>query len=136
MARNSNQGVLMERITEIYVVLENKPSVLGEMCTQLAENGINIESIGVFHDAAKIYVSNLNKAVKVLDRLNYITELRDVLKVDLENKPGALAEITTKLGDEGINIEYCYGTLHRKGDSVSIIIDVSNIDRAMKVLQS
>ncbi len=124
----------MERITEIYVILENKPSVLGELCTCLADNEINIEAIGVFHDAAKIYVKTLNKAVKALTKCNYITELRDVLLVDLENKPGALAEMTTKLGDEGINIEYCYGTLARHGDAISVILDVNHIDRAEAVL--
>jgi hypothetical protein len=124
----------MERVTEIYVILENKPSVLGDLCSHLAENGINIDSIGVFHDTAKIVVSNLNKALKLLGKLNYITEQRDVLRIDLENRPGALAELTTKLGDEGINIEYCYGTLSRKGNAISVILDVSNIDRAIEVL--
>jgi len=124
----------MERVTEIYVILENKPSMLGNLCTQLAENGINIESIGVFHDTAKLIVSNLNKALKILARLNYITEQRDVLKIDLENKPGALAELTSKLGDEGINIEYCYGTLSRKGTEVSVVMDVSNIEAATALL--
>ncbi|MCJ7644738.1 MAG: ACT domain-containing protein [Candidatus Aminicenantes bacterium] len=124
----------MERVTEIYVILENKPSVLGDLCSHLAENGINIDSIGVFHDTAKIVASNLNKALKLLGKLNYITEQRDVLRVDLENRPGALAELTTKLGDEGINIEYCYGTLSRKGNAISVILDVSNIDRAVEVL--
>jgi hypothetical protein len=124
----------MERVTEIYVILENKPSVLGDLCSHLAENGINIDSIGVFHDTAKIVVSNLNKALKLLGKLNYITEQRDVLRVDLENRPGALAELTTKLGDEGINIDYCYGTLGRKGNAISVILDVSNIDRAIEIL--
>ena len=128
----------MERITEIFVLLDNKPSTLGDLCTYLAEEEINIESIGVFHDTAKLYVKNLNKAVKVLSkREEYANhELRDVLLVDLENKPGALAELTSKLGDEGINIEYCYGTLNRKGDKVSVILDVSNIDRAEQLLKS
>ena len=125
---------MIERITELYVILENKPSVLGDLCSFLAENEINIEAIGVFHDTAKLYVQNLNKAVKLLGKLNYIVELRDVLKVDLENRPGALADVTTKLGDEGINIEYCYGTLSRKGNQVSVIMDVSNIDRACQIL--
>jgi hypothetical protein len=125
---------MFERITELYVILENKPSVLGDLCSFLAENEINIEAIGVFHDTAKLYVQNLNKAVKLLGKLNYIVELRDVLRVDLENRPGALAEVTTKLGDEGINIEYCYGTLSRKGNLISVIMDVSNIDRAVQVL--
>jgi hypothetical protein len=125
---------MTERITELYVILENKPSVLGDLCSFLAENEINIEAIGVFHDTAKLAVQNLNKAVKLLGKLSYIVELRDVLKVDLENKPGALAEVTTKLGDEGINIEYCYGTLSRQGNTVSVIMDVSNVDRACQVL--
>lgn len=125
---------MTERITELYVILENKPSVLGDLCSFLAENEVNIEAIGVFHDTAKLAVQNLNKAVKLLGKLSYIVELRDVLKVDLENKPGALAEVTTKLGDEGINIEYCYGTLSRQGNTVSVIMDVSNIDRACQVL--
>lgn len=121
----------MERITEIFVVLENRPSVLGELCSRLAENDINIEAIGVFQDTAKLYVKNISKAMKVLSKWNYPTELRDVLLVELENKPGALAEVTTKLGNKGINIEYCYGTLSRKGDTVSVILDVSDISKAL-----
>jgi hypothetical protein len=128
----------MERITEIFILLDNKPSTLDNLCAYLAEEGINIEAIGVFHDTAKIYVKNLNKTVKALSkREEYANhELRDVLLVDLENKPGALAEITSKLGDEGINIEYCYGTLSRQGDMASVILDVSDIDRAEQILKT
>jgi len=127
----------MERITEIFVLLDNKPSTLGNLCTYLAEEEINVEAIGVFQETAKIYVKNLNKAVKALSkREEYANhELRDVLLVDLENKPGALAELTSKLGDEGINIDYCYGTLSRKGDTQSVILDVSNINRAEQILK-
>jgi hypothetical protein len=127
----------MERITEIFVLLDNRPSTLGNLCTYLAEEEINVDAIGVFHDTAKLYVKNLNKAVKALSkREEYAShELRDVLLVDLENKPGALAELTSKLGDEGINIDYCYGTLSRKGDAVSVILDVSNIDAAEQLLK-
>lgn len=125
----------MEKITEIFVVLENKPSTLGELCSYLAENDINIEAIGVFQDTAKLYVKNVSKAIKLLSKLNYTTEVRDVLKVELENRPGALAEVATKLGNKGINIEYCYGTLAHKGTETSVILDVSDIDRAMEILK-
>ncbi len=125
----------MERITEIFVVLENRPATLGELCSHMAENRINIEAIGVFQDTAKLYVKNVNKAIKVLDKLDYATELRDVLKVDLENRPGALAEVATKLGNKGINIEYCYGALSKKGNTTAVILDVSDVERALKVLK-
>lgn len=126
----------MERITEIFVVLENRPSTLGELCRDLNKNGINIESIGVFHDTAKLLVKNNTKALKVLNKLDYVSELRDVLRVDLENKPGTLAELTSKLGDKGINIEYCYGTFAQKENTISVILDVSDIDRAARILES
>ncbi len=125
----------MERITEIFVVLENRPATLGELCSHLAENRINIEAIGVFQDTAKLYVKNVNKAMKVLDKMDYTTELRDVLKVDLENRPGALAEVATKLGNKGINIEYCYGALSKKGNTTAVIMDVSDVDKALKILK-
>jgi len=125
----------METIAEIYVVLENKPGTLGELCSHLAENGINIEAIGVFQDTAKLYVKAVNKAVKLLTRLNYETELRDVLLVELENRPGALADVTSKLGNKGINIEYCFGTITKKGSKTSVILDVSDTDKAIKILK-
>jgi len=127
---------MVERITEIYVILENKPSQLGDLCSFLAENEINVDAIGVFHDTAKLVVQQLNKAVKLLTKLNYTTELREVLRVDLENRPGALAELTTKLGDEGINIDTATGTLSRKGNGVSVIMDVSNLERAVQILEA
>jgi hypothetical protein len=128
-------GENMEKITEIFVVLENRPSTLGELCSYLAENKVNIEAIGVFQDAAKLYVNNANKAMKVLSKADYTTDLRDVLKVELENRPGALAEVATKLGNKGVNIEYCYGTIAKKAGSTTVILDVSDLDRAMKILK-
>jgi hypothetical protein len=125
----------MEKITEIFVVLENRPSTLGELCSYLAENKVNIEAIGVFQDAAMLYVNNTNKAMKVLSKADYTADLRDVLKVELENRPGALADVASKLGNKGVNIEYCYGTLTKKAGSTSVILDVSDIDRAMEILK-
>ncbi|MFC2166229.1 hypothetical protein ACFLT2_14685 [Acidobacteriota bacterium] len=126
----------MERISEIFVVLENRPSTLGELCSHLSENEINVEAIGVFHDMAKLYVKNLSKATKLLKKLKYEIDIREVLKIDLENVPGALAEVASKLGNKGINIEYCYGTLSAKGKNAAVILDVSNIDKAIKILKS
>ena len=74
--------------------------------------------------------------MKTLSKLDYTTELRDVLLVQLENRPGALAEMATKLGNKGVNIEYCYGTLSKKKNSTAVIIDVSDIEKALKILSA
>ena len=128
-------GGEMEKVTEIFIVLENRPSTLGELCGHLAGNGINIESIGVFQDMAKIQVKNASKAVKILSKLGYVTEIRDVLKLELDNRPEAFAKVITKLGNKGINIEYCYATSTKNADSVAVVLDVSDIDRAIRILK-
>jgi len=125
----------MKRITELFVVLENRPGVLGDLCGHLAEHAVNIEAIGVFQDTAKLYVKKLKRAEDVLNRLNYTTDRRDVIKVDLENRPGSLAEISECLGRNGINIEYCYGSLAAKRKPASLILDVSDIDKALSLLK-
>jgi hypothetical protein len=42
--------------------------------------------------------------------------------------------LTTRLGNRGVNIEYCYGTLSRKGNITSIILDVSDVEKAAAIL--
>jgi len=125
----------MERISEIFVVLENAPATLGELCTHLAKNDINIESIGVFQDTAKLWIRNNKKAAKVLEDLNYATEVRQVLRMELKNQPGLLAKITTILGKKGINIESCIATSTKDAKKVAVIMDVSDIDRAIRILK-
>ncbi len=126
----------MERISEIFVVLENTPATLGELCTHLAKNDINIESIGVFQDTAKLWIRNNKKAAKVLEDLNYATEVRQVLRMELKNQPGLLAKITTTLGKKGINIESCIATSTKDAKKVAVIMDVSDIDRALRILRT
>ncbi len=125
----------MKKITEIFVVLENRPGVLGDLCAHLAEHNINLEAIGVFQDTAKLLVKDIKRTLDILNQLDYSAELRDVLKIDLEDRPGALADIATTLGRHNINIEYCYGILTKKGKPAAVILDVSDIEKAGDVLK-
>ena len=101
----------MEKITELFVVVENKPGALGDLLGCLGREKINIEAIGLFQDVAKLTVSNVDRAAKVLRQSNYQVELREVLRLYLDNKPGSFAMVVSRLGAAGINIDYCYGTV-------------------------
>jgi hypothetical protein len=125
----------MERITELFIVVENRPGALGELLGHLAKEKINIEAIGLFQDVAKISVSDVDLAMKALRRGNYQVELREVLRLDLDNKPGSFAFVASRLGRAGINIDYCYSTLSKGQKSAVVIIDVEDIDRATSVLE-
>ena len=125
----------MERIQELYVILEDKANALGELCELLAKNKINIETIGVFGDSAKLLVQNIEKTKKVLEKHNYTVEIRDVIRIELENKPGELSYLTSRLGHVGINIDYLFSSFKKGEATASVILDVSDINMAIKLFQ-
>jgi|SRR5712692_3223924 len=129
------QEVIMERITELFVVVDNSPGALGELLGHLAKEKINIEAVGLFQDIAKLSVSDVGRAMKALSRARYQVEQREVLRVDLDNNPGSFAFIASRLGTAGINIDYCYGTVGKGQKSAAVIIDVKDLDRAASVLE-
>jgi hypothetical protein len=125
----------MERIGELFVVVENRPSALGDLLGHLAKEKINIEAIGLFQDVAKLSVSDVDLALKALRSGKHQVEMREVLRLDLDNKPGSFAFVASRLGAAGINIEYCYCTVGKGQKSASVIIDVADLGRAMTVLE-
>ena len=125
----------MEKIKELFVVVENKPGALGELLGHLAKEKINIEAIGLFQDVAKLSVSDFDRAVSVLTRARYQVETREVLRLELSNKPGAFTFIVSRLGNAGLNIEYCYATVGKGQKTAAVIVDVKDLDRAMSLLE-
>lgn len=125
----------MEKISELFVVVENKPGALGDLLGCLGREKINIEAIGLFQDVAKLSVSDVDRAAKVLRQSNYQVELREVLRLYLDNKPGSFAMVASRLGSAKINIDYCYGTVGKGQKNASVMVDVEDLDGAMSVLQ-
>jgi hypothetical protein len=125
----------MEKITELFVVVENRAGALGELLGCIGREKINIEAIGLFQDTAKLSVSDVDRAVKVLRQHNYQVELREVLRLHLDNKPGSFALVVSRIGAAGINIDYCYSTVVTGQKNAAVIVDVEDIDRAMSVLK-
>lgn len=124
----------MEKITELFVVVENRPGALGELLGCIGREKINIEAIGLFQDVAKLSVSDVDRAAKVLRQHNYQVEMREVLRLHLDNKPGSFAMVVSRIGAAGINIDYCYSTVDTGQKNAAVIIDVEDLDRAMSVL--
>ncbi len=125
----------MEKVTELFVIVENRPGALGELLGHLNKEKINIEAIGLFQDIAKLSVSDVDRGMKALMRGNYQVERREVIRLNLDNKPGSFAFVVSRLGAAGINVDYCYGTVGKGQKTATVMLDVQDLDRAMSVLQ-
>ncbi len=125
----------MEKIKELFVILEDRPKALGEMLSVLAKEKIVIETMAAFVDSAKLIVKNIEKAQKALKAHNYAAEVRDVIRTRVDNKTKELAYITERIGHIGINISYIYGMTNPGEKDITLIMDVSDVETALSLFK-
>jgi len=126
----------MRKIQEVFVVLENRPGTIGELTRTLKKKNVAVYAIGVFADVARLCVSDPEKAIAGLKEQGYEVEIRDVLQVDLPNRIGVMMELTQKLGNAGINIEYLYGATEKNRVKGLVILEVDKPDLAMDIFHN
>jgi hypothetical protein len=99
--------------TNLTIELEDKPGTLAELGEALGGAGINIEGLcgyasggkGIVHllveDGAAARAALEGAAIDVQDE-------RDVVVVDIEDRPGALGLITRRLSNAGVSLNLAY----------------------------
>jgi len=122
------------------VFMVNKPGVLALALDEFAKAKINITAItmmdSVEHGVMRVVFEKPEKAREVLSRLNMPYNETDVLCVDLANRSGALAVVAEKLSRGHINISYAYCTAGGKGGRTTGVLKVSDVKKAMKLLEN
>ncbi|MBW1711495.1 MAG: ACT domain-containing protein [Deltaproteobacteria bacterium] len=135
---------------EISLFLKNVPGELGKLGTLLGDKNINIDALTIQDASAyvmelfkardsaefaliRLLVDQTDNAIDLLTQNDYIFDILPVIAVHLENKPGKLAEIATKLGEEGININYIYGSVAGPDDKSFFVFSPEDIELAAKV---
>jgi len=83
----------------------------------------------------RLLVDHTDKAVDLLSQNEYIFDIMPVIAIELENKPGTLAEITTKFGEEGININYVYGSVSSPDEKCLFVFCPEDIELAAKIFK-
>lgn len=121
------------------VFLVNKPGVLAQVCQALGEEKINIKALTLVdsqeHGVLRVVVENGTRAARLLRSLNVPITETDVLTVEMNNHPGAMADVCNRLGAEHININYAYCTAGVKGGKTVGIFKIGDLKRAQKILE-
>lgn len=127
-------------VKQISVFLENHPGKLAEFAAVLSAQKINLRAISVAEAAdfgiVRIIVDDVFNAVTILKGENYICSITDVLAVEVQDKPGMLANMIGILGAEGINIEYMYNIFGKKADAAYMILRTNEGTRAAQILET
>ena len=121
------------------IFLINKPGVLAQTLGAMAKEKINIIAMtmmdSVEHGVLRLVTGKADKTREVLGKLNAAVNETDVLCLTLSNQSGALADITARLAEAHININYAYCTAGARGGKTTGILKVADLNKAIKVLE-
>jgi hypothetical protein len=130
----------MEITKQLALFLDNRPGMLARVCDALSAAKVNIYAIStsdtVDYNVVRMVVSDPAKALFVFEEHGTLVVEDDVLMITGDNKPGSLAKFAHKLADAKINIEYAYCATPPDAKRGLLIMRVSDVKKAMKVLNS
>jgi hypothetical protein len=125
------------KVREISFTMQNKVGLLWEVTAAIAGAKINITAIcayGMENTAYFMLTTDSNaKAKKALAPLGFGIEEKDVVEVEVPDKPRELQKVVKKVADAGIDIEYMYATAS-SGKTETCIFMTSDNKKAIKVI--
>ncbi|OHB57883.1 MAG: amino acid-binding protein [Planctomycetes bacterium GWF2_42_9] len=126
------------KIKQISVFLENRKGRLYDVCSLLGKNNINIRALNVAETESfgilRIVVNKPEAAMDAFNEAGIVARLTDVIAVEVEDKPGGLADILKVLSDEDVNIEYMYGFVEKSSDKALMVFRFDDVEKAAEVL--
>lgn len=81
----------------------------------------------------RLLVGDTDKAVDLLSKNDFLFDTMPVIALELDNRPGELAKISSKFGEEGINISYVYGSVSSPDEKCLFVFCPEDIDKAAKI---
>ena len=98
---------------DLTIELENAPGALAEVAAAISDAGVNIAAatcLGTGERAELHILVPHAEAARHLLAISHIavTREREVVVVDIEDRPGVLADLTRKIARAGVNLELVY----------------------------
>jgi hypothetical protein len=87
------------------------------------------------HALIRLLVDDTDKAIDLLSREGYVFDMMPVIALEIPNKPGTLAKLAKKFGEEGININYVYGSALPAGEKSLFIFCPEDIELAARIFE-
>lgn len=128
----------MKTTKQLSVFLENLHERLASVTRLLGDNGINLRGLTIA-DAEdfgilRLLVSEPERTLRVLHSHNLAAKVTDVLSVEIEDRPGALATVLDCLQEGDVSIEYLYVT--HSDCKPLVVLKVEHLDRGAHLLRS
>lgn len=123
---------------QLSVFVQNKVGSLRDLCASLSKANINIKAMSIVDDLdwgiVRLVVDDHEKAKDTLHKLGLMFGESNVLTVELENHPGALADLANTLAKKNINIDHAFVTA--AGNRSLIVLITTDDKKANQILKT
>ncbi|MDI6818401.1 MAG: ACT domain-containing protein [Methanothermobacter thermautotrophicus] len=120
------------RVKQISIFLENKKGRLWKALSTLAEAGINLRALSLADTSEfgilRLIVPEPEEAAAVLEDKGFVVKIKDVVAVEMDDRPGGLASILEVLKDYDLNLDYIYAFVHEKKDKAILFMSTEDLD--------
>ena len=123
---------------DLMVILEHRPGELARLGEAAGDAGVSIRGLAAFTGEGKgvahILVADPDVArcrAALTQAGMGIADEREVLVVDVEDRPGTLGELTRRLAEANVNIDLAYTTF----GGVRIVIATDDMGSALAALE-
>jgi hypothetical protein len=83
----------------------------------------------------RLLVNQTDRTIDLLSKEGYVFDIMPVIALEIDNKPGTLASMAKRFGENGININYVYGSA-LSGDKKSLFVfSPEDIDAAAEIFR-
>ncbi|MFX1343684.1 MAG: hypothetical protein ACFFBC_07095 [Promethearchaeota archaeon] len=124
---------------QLSVFLEDKPGVLAKFIKLLMDNKIFVRALTVAktseYGLLLVLVDKPEQCIILLEKEDYLLSTTEVIAIKLNDNPDALYQIPKTLGDNNINIDYCYSTLVKDDSMLIVRVEDDFIEEAVKTLE-
>lgn len=122
---------MAHHLKELKVSMADKPGSLAKLAETLGKAGVNIDAIAAATSGGsgdiRILVADTAAARKALEGAGITVQgEREMVFVDLEDKPGSLGAAASKLAAQGINVDAIY-VVGTAGGKKQLAIGVSDV---------
>jgi len=128
----------MTKVKQLTAWVDSRPGELGRIADALAKAKVNISAVTCWsaggENPVHLVVSSPSRAKKVLLDLGVRLTEEEVLRIKVPDKLGALADLAVRLGAGNINIEYAYSTVPAEGSEAELVLSLSDMAGALKIL--
>jgi hypothetical protein len=83
----------------------------------------------------RLLANNTDQAIDLLSKGGYVFDVMPVIALELDNTPGTLSEMARKFGQEGININYVYGSAISGEKKSLFVFSPEDIEAAAKIFK-